>query len=152
MHGFDIHHIHHRIGGSFDPDQLGFGIDFCSHIGGVLHIDKVKPNPKVFKYLGENPIATAIEIIGRNHLVSRGEQLDDRIDGGHARSKAESVGTIFDTRQSGFECRSGGVVCATVFIAHMPSGCALGIGGGQINGGHHSAIALVGMLSAMNRF
>ena len=55
-HGFDVDHIHHRIGRSLHPNKFGVRIHLSFYCCQFSHRDEVKLDPESFKDLGEKSV------------------------------------------------------------------------------------------------
>ncbi len=78
------------------------------------------------------------------------QQVQDRIDRCHTRSKRQPELTAFQGCQAGFESRTGWVAGAGIVIATMLAHSILYKGGGLVNGGHDCSRGRVRVLPGVD--
>ncbi len=79
-HGGEVGELHHRVGRGFHenhPSAIGTGV---GEGRGFRRVDKDDVDPVALGDSGEEAVCSAVEIIGGNDVVTRFEQIGDRVD------------------------------------------------------------------------
>ena len=142
--GFDIDDLKRWIGGGFDPDEFGAGMDRFADQVQVGHVDKLALDAHRSIDADELAVGTTIEIIAAEDFVAGLEEFEDGIHGGEAAAKADAVLTAFEGGETSLEGVTSRILRAGVFVAFMLAGGSLHIRGGLEDGGHDGASGGVG--------
>ena len=135
-HARDVNDVEQRVGGRFDPDELGIGRDFGLHRRQVAHRHEVALDAQRRVHLGHDAVGAAVEVVGRDDLIAGFQQAQHAVDGRHAGGEGQAVLAIIQRRQGVLELGAGGVVGARVLVALVVARRALGVGRGLVDGRH----------------
>ena len=73
-------------------------------------------NPEFAVNLAEQPVGSTIHVTGGNHFIPWFQEFHDRIGCSNATAKRQSEFTFLNHRQCLFQCLSGGILGAGIFI------------------------------------
>lgn len=123
----DVNDTESRVGGSFEPDQLGVGSEMRLDVSRVIQVDKGGFDTSMDSDLGEVTVSTTIDIVDRDQVRTLLERVDDGSGSGGAGSKGKTVLGTFKISNSFLKVvtvrvtRSG--VFKTLIIARLTRLC-----------------------------
>ena len=85
----NIHNFQERVGGGFNPDHARTGPKGLFDLLRVGQIDEAEFNAIGLKNRCKQPVATAVEIIGCNNVVTRAEHFHHGINRSNPTGKAD---------------------------------------------------------------
>ena len=74
-YGPEIYQSHHGVRGGLDVDHFGGRRDCALEILGVALVDERETHAKALEYLNHEAVRSAIEVLARDDVISRGQQL-----------------------------------------------------------------------------
>jgi hypothetical protein len=83
-------------------------------------------------------------------MITRLEQLHDRIESTHAAAESEPVLSAFEGSDVALQCLTSWILSAGVLIAAIPADAFLGIGRGLVQRSHDCARGWIRSLARMN--
>ncbi len=136
---FDIDDLKRWIGGGFDPDEFGAGMDRFADQVQVGHVNKPAFDTQRSIDADQLAVRSTVEVITAEDFVTRLEEFEYRVHGGQAAAEADAVFAAFEGGEAGLQGIAGGVLRPGVFIAFMLAGGGLDIGRGLEDRGHDGA-------------
>ena len=148
-HRLYIGDAHHGVGRGFHPDHTCSFRDRRFEFALGSEINKGELDAIALEDLCEEPVGSAVKVVGGNHLISRSQKAYNGIDSSQTAAEGQTEAPVFYGGQVAFQRRTGRIVRAGIFIALVLTWAGLRIGRCQIDGGHHCTEGGVGLLTAV---
>lgn len=151
--GFDVANLESGVGGSFDPDKLGVGLDGLFNVFDVGHINKgVFNTVSLLTDLSHISLGASVDIIAADDVITNTEDgLDDAGGGSATTGEGHTVLSVFSSSQSDFEGFSGGVSTTRIVVfAERFTRVLLGISGGEVDGDADTSGNWIGFLTSVD--
>jgi len=151
--GFNVADLEGGVGGGFNPDKLGVGLNSLFDIFDVGHVNKSVFNTvSLLTDLSHISLGTAVDIIAADDVVaSASDGLDDAGGSSATTGKGHTVLGVFSSSQCDFKSFSGGVTATRVVVlSERFTRELLGISGGEVNGGADTSGDGIGFLTSVD--
>ena len=151
--GFNVADLEGGVGGSFNPDKLGVGLDSLFNVFDIGHINKgVFNTVSLLTDLSHISLSASVDIIAADNVVTNTEDgLDDAGGGSATTGEGHTVLSVFSSSQGDFESFSGGVSATRIIVfAERFTRVLLGISGGEINGDADTSGNWIGFLTSVD--
>jgi hypothetical protein len=151
--GFNIANLEGGVGGSFDPDKLGVGLDGLFNVFDIGHINKgVFNTVSLLTDLSHISLSASVDIITADNVVTNTKDgLDDAGGGSATTGEGHAVLSVFSSSQGDFESFSGGMSATRIVVfAERFTRVLLGISGRKVNGDANTSGNWVGFLTSVD--
>jgi len=151
--GFNIANLEGGVGGGFDPDKLGVGLNSLLNVFNVGHINKgVFDTVSLLTDLSHISLSASVDIITANNVVTNTENgLDNASGSGATTGKGHTVLSVFSSSQCDFESFSGGVSATRIVVfAERFTRELLSISGREVDRDTNTSGNWVGFLASVD--
>jgi len=151
--GFNIANLKGGVGGSFNPDKLGVGLNGLFNVFDVGHINKrVFNTVSLLTDLSHISLSASVDIIAADNVVTNTEDgLDDAGGGSATTGEGHTILSVFSSSQSDFEGFSGGVSATRIIeFAERFTRELLGISGREVDGDANTSGNWIGFLTSVD--
>jgi hypothetical protein len=150
---FNVANLEGGIGGGFNPDKLGVGLNGLFNVFDVGHINKrVFNTVSLLTDLSHISLSASVNIIAADNVVANTEDgLDDAGGGSATTGEGHTILSVFSSSQSDFESFSGGVSATRIVeFAERFTRELLGISGGEVDGDANTSGNWIGFLTSVD--
>lgn len=151
--GFNIANLEGGVGGGFDPDKLGVGLNGLFNVFNVGHINKrVFNTVSLLTDLSHISLSASVDIIAADNVVTNTEDgLDDAGGSSTTTGEGHTVLSVFSSSQCDFESFSGRVSATRIVeFAERFTRELLSISGGEVDGDADTSGNWIGFLTSMD--
>lgn len=151
--GFNIADLESRIGGGFNPDKLGVGLNSLFNVFDIGHINKrVFNTVSLLTDLSHISLSASVNVIAADNVVTNTEDgLHNASGGSTTTGEGHTVLSVFSSSQCDFESFSGGVSATRIIVfAEGFTRELLGISGREVDGNADTSSNWVGFLASVD--
>ena len=130
----------HRIGRRLGPDHARVRLQRRLQRGLIVEVEESEIESRAASaHALEQAIGAAVEIVHRDHMAARIEQIEHRARRGEARAERIAARAAFEIGNAALVGHARRILRAAVFVAFVHAGAGLDIGRGRVDRRHDRA-------------
>ena len=134
-----IRQVHHRIGRRLAVDHAGGRRERPLDVADVAHVHEGDADAQVAVDPLHQPVASAVDVLAADDVISGLEQLQHRVEGGQAGAEGKAVGGALEAGHVSLQRLPGGVLGPAVLVAPVLAEAGLDVGGRLVDRRHDRA-------------
>ena len=143
--------VHHRVGGRLAVDQPRGRRQHALHVPDVAHVGEGERQAEIGVEALHEAMRAAVDIGAADDVVTRLEELEDRVERRETGTEGEAVAAALEARHVALECLAGRVLGPGVLVALVLPQAFLGVGRRLVDRRHDRAGHGVGYLAGSAR-